>query len=248
MGIDQGYQTMAKMPVPDGVDDRIFRNVVSAAYTAYTMYHRLPSVQEISEFCKHAPKTIGRVVATDEFKQAVGMRGVPWDQNGGLSTEQQYCLSLLLNPTDRRTLQAKLKSAGVPYTRYRAWLKQPLFSKYMMQQSEELLSEHQGDMMVALANRGVNGDLNAIKYAMELTGRHNPSANQVVDLQRIVGLLLEVITKHVTDPAVLMSISADIGGIMPNSNSKAVIPSTVVHNDPPVGAFDILDGPEIPTF
>lgn len=211
--------------VPAGTEDSTFRNIVSAAYTAYVGYKRMPSVEDIAEFSKHEKRTINRIIATPEFKTAIQSRGVPWDGLGGLSTEQHYALSILLNPTDRRTLQAKLKSCGITYPKYKAWLKEPKFSNYIKQQADEMLADHEADFHTVLASKGLNGDLNAIKYIYELTGRHNPQNNQVVDLQRVVGLLLEVITRHVTDATVLSQIVADITNVMP---SGGTVPGQVV--------------------
>lgn len=241
-----------RLPVPNGVAVDTFRNVLSATYAAHCYLHRNPSVAEIAEHSSHTKHTIAKIIQTVEFKEAIAERGITWGGSSGLSPEQQYTLSILLNPTDRRSLQAKLKSAGITYTKYRGWLKQPVFSRYLMQQAEEVLTDHHGDMMVALANKGISGDLNAIKFAYELTGRHNPAANQVIDLQRVVGLLLEVITKHVTDASILNRIVADISNVMPsNPNStqtaaNQVIPSRPLNgsNSPPVGE-PVGDFPDI---
>lgn len=219
--------------IPTGVQERTFRNIVSAAYTAYTGYRRIPSVDDIAEFCQHEKRTIAKVLVTDEFKTAIQSRGIPWDGYGGLSTEQHYALTILMNPTDRRALGAKLKSCGITYPIYRAWLKQPKFAEYVRRQSEELLVDHEADFNTVLANRGLNGDLASIKFIYELTGKHNPQNNQIVDAQRVISLLLEVITRHVTDPNVLSQIVADITNVMPGSGSS--VPGSVVKQ--PVGVI-----------
>lgn len=212
---------------PSGVETSTFRNVVGAAYTAYIANRHVPSVEEIAAFSEHRPATISKIIATVEFKIAIQARGVNWTMLGGISAEQHYAISIIFNPTDRRPLAAKLKSAGVTYPKYKAWLKEPTFNNFVQRNAEEMLGDHQADIHTAFLNRALTGDINAVKFYYELTGRHNPSANQVIDLQRVVGLLLESVTKHVTDPDVLNKITMDFAGAMPRGSAAPVMGQVV---------------------
>lgn len=228
---------------PGQTEPSTFRNVIAAAYTAYVHYRRLPSVEDIAEFSDHRPSTISRIIATDEFKTAIEARGVRWGPNplNGISAEQHYAISILFNPTDRRPLAAKLKSAGVTYSKNKAWLKEPTFNNFVQQNAENMLGDHQADIHTAFLNKAMTGDLPAVKFYYELTGRHNPQANQVIDLQRVVGLLLESVSKHVTDADVLLRITADFAGAMPRGVSPSV-PGSVVSAEPvlkPIEGFQL---------
>lgn len=204
---------------PKGISDDTFRNVLSAAFTAYLHYKRIPTVGDIAKFCSHTPTTVAKVIQTSEFLWAIERRGVQWTGKG-LSPEQQYALSVITNPTDRRDLNKKLKSCGVPYSRYRAWLKQPLFNAHLTKITEDMLGEHVSDVHTSFLNKALSGDMNAIKLYYEMTGRHNPAQQQVVDLQRTVGMLLEIITKYVTDKATLLQISNEIEGVVVGTTKR----------------------------
>src|SRR5690606_20286117 len=130
--------------------DETFRNVLSAAISAYQYLGRVPTVADIAKYCSHQPGTIAKIIGTSEFLWAIDRNGINWPgETQRITPEQQYVLSVLTNPSDRRDLNKKLKSCGVPYSRYRAWLKQPLFSAQLNQITENMLTEHQGDVHTA---------------------------------------------------------------------------------------------------
>lgn len=190
-----------------------FRTVVGAAYTAYTMDRVVPDQERIRALIgkgNYTKKVISKIIDTENFKNAMLTRGVPWKNGDGLSAQQMYTLQILTNPTDRRELRAKLKSAGVTYPQYRAWLSQPHFSRYLSTVTENMLKDHIPDFNTVLTNKALSGDVNALKFAYELSGRHDPNHQQVLDLQVIVNALLEVITRNIKDPTVLMQIQSEL--------------------------------------
>lgn len=253
--------TGSVLTAPYGVSLETFRNVVSAAFTAYIHYKRLPSVDDITEFANVGKTTVLKVIQTEAFVQAIEDRGVVWRRTSGLTPEQTYTLSVITNPTDKRALGSKLKSCGVSYSKYRAWLKQPLFSKHIQQIAEDMLGDHMGDVHTAFLGQALNGNMKAIQLFYEMTGRHNPAQQQVVDLQRIIGLLLEIITKHVTNTDTLALISGDIEKVLTKNTPKA-LPGQVISSGPTFeptfeptfdiepSSLDTFEPPvgEVPTF
>lgn len=203
----------AEFGAPEGFTDRQFREIVGAAYTAYTSDRVLPSVDRIKELCALttiSKKLIGKALTTEQFKNAMLSRGVPWKNHHGLTGQQMYALQILTDPTDRRELGRKLKSIGITHVQYRAWLRQPAFSAYLANVSGSMLQDHIPDFTTALTNKALAGDLNAIKYAFEISGHHDPDKEQVLHLQVIMQQLIEIITRNVKDPAVLSAISNEL--------------------------------------
>lgn len=208
---------VGKFPVlaelPEGVTDRQFREIIGAAYTAYTGDGHFPSVDRIKELCRLTTvtrKLIGKVIDTEQFRNAMDTRGVVYAGESGLSAQQMYCLQILTDPTDRRELGRKLKSAGVTHLQYRAWLKQPHFNRYLNTVSENMLTENIPAFTTALTNKALSGDLRAIQYAFEISGHHDPNKQEVLELKQIMQNLLEIITRHVKDPQTLAAISNEL--------------------------------------
>jgi len=201
-----------RFDAPSGITETQWRTIVGAAYTAYTMDRVVPDQERIRALTgkRYTKKLISQAIDTENFKNAMLTRGVPWKNGDGLSAQQMYTLQILTNPTDRRELRAKLKSAGVTYPQYRAWLNQPHFSRYLSTVTENMLKDHIPDFNTVLTNRALAGDVNALKFAYELSGRHDPNHKDVLDLQVIVNALLEVITRNITDPEQLMKIQAEL--------------------------------------
>lgn len=207
--------------IPEGVTREDFTTVLSGCYVAYTSNRQLPDMVEIQRYVKTVPATIiAKILASDEFTDAAVARGIPWDNFNGLTAEQMLVAQIVTNPTDKRPLRAKLKSAGVTYAQYRAWMHQPVFSQYMNRITEGMLVDHIPDFNTVLTNKALSGDINALKYVNELSGRHDPNRQQVLDLQAIVQNLLEIIQRNVTDPATFQRIAAEFSLAV---NSKQTI-------------------------
>ena len=205
--------------VPDNLDRRTLVHIVDAAYTAYigTGRGRLPTIDEIHEYTTAVGKEkIAKYLSTAEFVAAVKQRGVPWDEMGGLSSKQMMAIAVMTDPTNKKPPAAKLKSVGVEYGEYRAWLRQPTFSNYVKNVTEQMVGDHIADMQVALTNKAMGGDLNAIKFVYEMTGKYDPASREVIQLQAVIRMLLEVLSRHLaTQPELMQSIAKDIQTAIP---------------------------------
>jgi hypothetical protein len=123
-------------------------------------------------------------------------------------------VSIITNPTNRRPLKDKLAQAGISYYRYKAWLNQPAFAAYVKEIGERLLHDHVQDVHTRVVERATNGDIAAMRLYYDLTGRTDSSTNKAVqDLSATVRLLLEVITRNVTDVTVLDKIQKEIAAV-----------------------------------
>lgn len=224
IGIPDGGKFPANLAKPDGTSEGVFRHIISAAYTAFIGCRNIPTVDQIYDYSdKRVSKAkISEVTLTEEFQFAMRSRGVPWnnEEYNGISAAQSYAIQILTNPVhEKKTLQAKLKLAGITYTQYRAWLKQPTFSRYLNNLTEGMLSDHAGDLHTKLMQKALDGDLNSIKYVHELSGRHDPNRQQIEDLNRVVDILVEIITEEVKDQETLQRIANKMQIAMAKTNT-----------------------------
>lgn len=44
----------------------------------------------------------------------------------------------------------------------------------------------------ALAEKAANGDVNALKFLFEVTGRYNPAQQQAIDAQELIAIMVDV--------------------------------------------------------
>lgn len=154
-----------------------------------------------------------QVIKHKNFGRALEMRGVTISKLG-LSERQMLVLSSVTDFTDRRPLSKKLAQAGVKNWEWRAWQANPTFKSAYRQLSENLFDEAQASVNVSLVSNAVNGDLNSQKYFNEISGRYNPNQQSNTDVKAVLSAVVEVITKHVTDPDLLRKIGGELSLIV----------------------------------
>lgn len=138
-----------------------------------------------------------------------------------LSDIQIAAVSTILNPADRRSVNAKLESLGIPSSTYQGWKKSKLFMAYLTQQGEELFGENMPEVHNALTMRAIEGDTRAIKQLYEVSGRYRPGqSDNVANVKMMVIRLVEVIQRHVHDPQVLAAIAKEVQQITENEISS----------------------------
>jgi hypothetical protein len=196
---------------PAGYTDLQFRNAVAGTYTFYRQNGKLPTATELAAMNgSTTARDYSGIMLSDEFKTALSYRGIEWDENAGLSLEQQSVILMLQDFTDRRSLGVRLKEIGVPMARYQAWLKHPLFRKAVNENAEMAIQEAVAPALTALAGKAAAGEDRAIEQVLAITGRWNPSQQSVEDARQVVMVLVESIIKHVKDEDVKKAIMSDV--------------------------------------
>lgn len=184
------------------------------------------------------------------FLDALRSRGVPEHLlktesgtfRGRILTEKQMQVAnVLLDTLDKRSRLKKLTELGVTTNEYNQWMKDPLYRSYCLERAEALLHENQHVAHMSLIERVAQGDLGAIRYFNSMTGRYREkqSAAVEVNVQNNFGTdtliqVVEIIQKHVKDPAVLSAIGDEILAL----NQSKALPLTT---GTPVGVGDISE-------
>jgi hypothetical protein len=131
--------------------------------------------------------------STDEYRSGMAQRGVEVDPNvQELTQEQLACISVLTDYTDRRGVTAKLRALGISSAKYRGWLRQKPFNDAIRALASRGLQEAIPMAEVALSEKAANGDINALKFLFEVTGRHNPAQQQAIDAQELIAIMVDV--------------------------------------------------------
>src|SRR4249920_27003 len=94
-------------------------------------------------------KLIEQIMLSPEWVEAMRNRGIPWEEFDGLTSEMHYAIALICDPTDRRSLERKLKDLGLSYNQYRAWLRIPAFNQAVTTLSEQMLVDSMGTVHTA---------------------------------------------------------------------------------------------------
>lgn len=169
------------------------RAIQELTYNAEDIYEDWPTDPAIKHKAGARPSitAIQQYKVTQHFKSGMAERGIEVEDTETLTHEQIACISLLTNLTDRRSIGSKLKSLGIKEPKYKGWMKQKKFNDAIRAIAGRGLEESIPLAEVALAQGAANGDLHYIKFLMEVTGRHNPSAQQAIDAQALLAIIVD---------------------------------------------------------
>lgn len=164
------------------------------------------------------PQQYDKALKSTNFRHALLNRGVnlrgldpDGDRTGRALTEEQLvAANVMLDLTDNRSRKKKLMDLSISTTKWEGWLRDPAFQHYIRTRSENLLGDNIHESHLALIDRVKSGDINAIKYFNEITGRYVPNASDKADVNAVLMMVLEVIQRHVKDPAALSAIGDEL--------------------------------------
>lgn len=200
-----------------------------------------PSFGEIAIEVGLNARKVEEIIFDPLTKKHLEVRGIDWKQDRPksessagerrqgstkrLSDIQLAVVSTILNPADTRSVNAKLEDLGVPASTYANWKKSKVFQSYMKRQGEALFGEFMPDMEQALVKRAVNGNIPALKFAFEVSGRYRPNqGEEQANFKMLMIKLIEIIQMHVKDPLTLQNIARDIkqlqSGVEDGSNQQ----------------------------
>jgi len=265
--IDTNMRKIRATKLPDGVTQEQMDFMVAAVELEFLKSKRPMQWDAALHFVGIAglrKPTLRTIFKSEEFKARLELRGLWWPERWreesneyfiALSAQQLQALQVLTDPTQSGSLTSKLSRVGINYAVYRNWLKMPGFSAALRSISEDMIQDNIGIVHTAVTQKAAAGDMGAAKLFYEVTGRHDPMRQQSLDLTKVIGLLLEVITRHVTDVGVLSAITSDFDRAIagdnisplselpynPHSPSEDVVDAEVVEEVKPVpdGFFDL---------
>lgn len=178
----------------------------------------------------------------ENVRSALAERGVVFERLNedftahALTPIQLLVANSLLDLTDTRSNKKKLQDLGIATLTYNAWLKDPVFRDYLSKRANQMIGDNVHEVDLALLDKIRAGDLKAIEYYNEMTGRFvRAKAGQNVDVMGLITRIIEIIDEEVDDPAVLERLATRIkGAISARSTAMALT------GGGPVGDDDII--------
>lgn len=186
-------------------------------YNFWTQKGSLPSVVEVARAFNANPVVIRNMVEDAKFRDILVRRGLPLSLTGVLSPEQFKCIAILTDPTVKGNQAARLKQAGVAYNTYKAWMQQPEFRRNMTQMAEQILENNLAGVNMGLVNAAERGEVAAVKFFYEVTGRYDPTDKKVMDVMGVLSGVVEILSAEITDTEVLGRIAAKLQMLAVNS-------------------------------
>lgn len=176
---------------------------------------RMPGIPDLQAACPQWPVTvITRALQSEKFAFHCIERGIPYIRSkamrAGLTAEQMYVASIMLDMGTVGDTKARLRKAGISWATWQTWMKNPVFRKMIQAGADAILQDSYLGINRAMVQQAEKGDVSAAKFVFELTGRYDPNAKQVMEVQAVISSMLEIIQKNVTDPTTLSKIASDM--------------------------------------
>lgn len=213
------------------------QKVADAAEHLYADSDGLPDPEEVSKLSGVPLVMVIGITKTVKFKALMERRGIRWTSNTAvlsqLTSEQIIGINVVLTPDTRKSVEKRLKDAGLDYSQWRNWMKDPKFRKTVDQLSEKYLNENMVLAHRALVDKAVGGNVPALRLFYEVSGRYSQNNQEQSNLVQIIQMLLEVLTRRVSDPVILRDINQDFSAILEGRIPEGIgtIPANYVEGE-----------------
>lgn len=251
------YEYFGGGPLVDGYTRDEFELLIAWIHLFWLDAGRRPTVDELVTITGWSRTKVSRGCSDHTLYIRLRKRGIDWPKKwspeasttADLTPQQLLAIQILTDPTRNEPIKKRLQIIGINYNIYRNWMRNPKFSNAMKTISESMITDNINTVHNALVQKAERGDTNAMKLFYEVSGRHDPMRQQTQDLTSLVKILLEIITRHVTDIGTLTRINNDftkaLSGdtVSPVGELEAHVPDGIVDaevvEEVPEGFFEL---------
>lgn len=210
-----------KILMPKGkLGPNFVKKVLPWVETFWHSHKRYPTDTELAQQFGFDAMDLERLRCSKFYGICLKERGIRMTE-GNLTESQVAAISLITNFHDTRPVAVKLAGIGVTSEQYYGWQKDSKFQQELLNRAEDITENVFPEAQAALAKRVASGDVNALKFYYEITGRAN--SPELINVKMMMSKVIEAVQKHVKDPAILQAIAAEINGVA--SAPVAAIPT-----------------------
>jgi hypothetical protein len=208
-------------------EQELFENVLAAAIAAdrrgffvelQTVMDQAPTID---------PDVIKLVWQTSKFQKSLVDRGIKTTKDPNLTLRQETLLQAYMNPLNMKPMQTIARQLKITVTELDGWMREKHFAEAMSSKSEDNLRKYLPLADQALGQLVQSGDMKAITFLNQLTGRFDPNARQNLDVATFLLAIQEIIQKHVRDPITRRNMARELMALAQGQNSGTVIPEPV---------------------
>jgi len=145
------------------------------------------------------------------YLQCLDRRGISRPGTSGLDARQLAAIAIITNFSDVRNSNYRLEEAGITPEELQGWYSSKEFTNELSRRAEGAFANFAPSATTQLGRQIERGNLNAIKFYYEITGR--ASSPEAVNVKRAMQVLIEAVQKHVKDPEVLAAIASEVQAV-----------------------------------
>lgn len=150
------------------------------------------------------------VWGSTKFQKSLDDRGIKTTRNPNLTLRQETFLQAYLNPLNLKPPQIVAKQLKISLTELDGWMREKHFAAAMSEKSEENLKKYIPIADQALGQLVQQGDMKAIAFINQLTGRFDPNARQSLDVPALMMQIQDIVLRNVRDPIAKRNIAREL--------------------------------------
>ncbi|MFM5968906.1 MAG: hypothetical protein ACKOQ8_07725 [Micrococcales bacterium] len=172
------------------------------------------------------------IFPSERFQNAMEKRGIKTTKNPNLTLRQETFLQAYLNPLNLLTPQVLAKRMKISLTELDGWMRQKAFGEAMSAKAEDNLRKYIPIADQALGQLVQSGDMKAITFLNQLTGRFDPNARSgSIDIPAMLMQVQDIILRHVTDAAVKRNIARELIALASGQSHFTALPEPTPTTD-----------------
>jgi hypothetical protein len=205
----------------------LFEQVLAAVVAADRRGFFVEVDSVLAQDAKLSRDDVVLVWGSSKFQRALVDRGIRVSADPGLSLRQEMFLQAYLNPLNLRTPQVLAKQMKISLSELDGWLRDKEFASVFAAKSEANLAKYLPLADQALGQLVQSGDMKAITFLNQLTGRFDPSQRGAVDVGAVLLQVQDIVLRHVRDPITKRNIARELMALAQGNSPVSVIPEPV---------------------
>jgi hypothetical protein len=220
------FELPAESPKPTK-EQKLFEKVLTAAIAADRQGLFLEVQTVLDQDPSLTKEQVEKVWPSSRFQKSLETRGIATTKNPNLTLRQETFLQAYLNPLNLKTPQVLAKQMKISLLELDGWMRQKEFAKAMSVKSQENLDKYLPMADQALGQLVQQGDMKAITFLNQLTGRFDANKQNIIDIASVMMQVQDVILRHVREPEIKRNIARELIMIANGQNPMAAIPEPI---------------------
>lgn len=205
-------------------EQELFERVLAAAISADRRGFFVEPQTVLDQNTLLDRESVDLVWQSSKFQRALEDRGIKTTSDPYLTLRQETFLQAYLNPLNLKAPQVIAKQMKISLAELDGWMREKHFAQAMEVKASENLKKYLPLADAALGAAAQSGDMKAITFLNQMTGRFDPNAKQQLD---VVGLLMQVqdiVLRNVRDPITKRNIGRELMALAQGNSPASVIP------------------------
>ena len=207
-----------------GKEQALFEKVLAAAVAADRRGFFVEPQTVLDQDETLEKEQVDLVWGSTKFQRSLDDRGIKTTKNPNLTLRQETFLQAYLNPLNLKPPQVIAKQLKISTTELDGWMREKHFANALSAKSEENLKKYIPLADQALGQLIQQGDMKAITFVNQLTGRFDPNARQNLDVPALMMQIQDIVLRNVSDPAIKRNIARELIALAQGHSPLTAIP------------------------